>query len=218
MAYPNKMVIVSYEKPDFTSKAAQYTVLVNPEKYSQSFSIDYDTSGAPGSMNTAMKFTKMPPSELKFELLFDATGVIDGSPTDLAAEIATFRSVVYDYDGEIHEPRYLKLYWGKMSFGARLTSMTFNYTLFAPNGAPLRAKADVSFKNYEDPASIKKKEDKKSPDLTRRIVVKAGDTLPLISYKLYGDTSHYIGLAEVNRLVDFRNLRTGQTLIAPPLE
>jgi LysM repeat protein len=218
MAYPTKMVIVSYEKPDFTSKVSQYTVLVNPEKYTQSFKIVYDTNGAPGSMNTPLKFTKMPPAELKFELLFDATGTIDGSPKDLAKEIATFQDVVYNYDGGIHEPRYLKLYWGKMSFGARLTSMTFNYTLFAPNGAPLRAKADVAFQNYEDPATIKKKEDKRSPDLTHKLVVKAGDTLPLLSFKVYGDTCHTIDLARVNKLVDFRHLRPGQALVFPPLD
>lgn len=218
MGNPTKMVIVSYEKSDFTSKVAQYTVLVNPEKYSQSYKITYDTNGAPGSMNTAMKFTKMPPSELKFELLFDATGAIDGSPTDLAAEIATFQSVVYDYDGAIHEPRYLKLYWGKMSFGARLTSLSFNYTLFAPSGAPLRAKADVTFQNYVDATTIKKQEDNRSPDLTHKLVTKAGDTLPLLSFKVYGDTCHYIDVARINKLVDFRHLRTGQTLIFPPLE
>lgn len=218
MANPTKMVIVSYAKPDFTSKAGQYTVQVNPEKYTQTYQIVYDTTAAQGSMNTALKFSRMPPAELKFELLFDATGAIDGSPADLASSISSFQDVVYNYDGSIHEPRYLKLYWGKMSFGARLTSMTFNYTLFAPNGAPLRARADVSFSNYQNPRAIKQAEDDQSPDITHRVTTKAGDTLPLLSYQIYGDTRYYIKLAEVNRLVDFRNLAAGQTLTFPPLE
>lgn len=218
MPNPAKMVIVSYTKPDFTAKAGQYTVQVNPEKYSQTYQIVYDTTAAQGSMNTALKFSRMPPAELKFELLFDATGAIDGSPTDLAAAITSFQQVVYNYDGSIHEPRYLKLYWGKMSFGARLTSMTFNYTLFAPNGAPLRARADVAFSNYENPQAIRKAEDNKSPDITHRITTTAGDSLPLLSYRVYGDTRYYIKLAEVNNLVDFRHLPTGLTLTFPPLD
>lgn len=218
MAVPTKMVIVSYTKSDFTGKAGQYTVLVNPEKYSQTLSVTYDEQGAPGSKNTALKFSKMPPAELKFELLFDATGAIDGSPTDLATEITNFQTVVYDYDGTVHEPRYLMLYWGKMKFGARLTALSYNYTLFAPNGAPLRAKADVTFKNYENPATIVKEEDRESPDITHRVVVNAGDSLPLLCYQIYGDTQYYIDVARANRLVDVRHLQVGQTLSFPPLD
>jgi nucleoid-associated protein YgaU len=218
MAVPTKMVIVSYTKSDFTGKAGQYTVLVNPEKYTQSLDVTYDEDGAPGSKNTALKFSKMPPAELKFELIFDATGTIDGSPTDLATEIAAFQKVVYDYDGTMHEPRYLMLYWGKMKFGARLTSLSYNYTLFASNGAPLRAKADVSFKNYENPATIVKEEDQQSPDITHRVVVNAGDSLPLLCYQIYGDTKYYIDVARVNGLIDFRHLRTGAMLTFPPLD
>lgn len=217
MAFPTKMVIVSYTKPDFTGKAGQYTVLVNPEKYSQTLDVTYESTGAPGSKNSTLKFSKMPPAELKFELLFDATGAIENSPTDLATEIATFQKVVYDYDGTIHEPRYLMLYWGKMKFGARLTSLNYSYTLFAPNGAPLRAKADVSFKNYENPSTIVKEEDKQSPDITHHVVVTAGDTLPGLCYRVYNDTRFYLDVARHNRLVDFRRLRAGQLLTFPPL-
>jgi nucleoid-associated protein YgaU len=218
MAFPTKMVIVSYTNSDFTGNAGQYTVLVNPEKYSQTLQVTYDSNGAPGSKKTALKFTNMPPAELKFELVFDATGAIDGSPTDLAAEIMNFQKVVYEYDGTIHEPRYLMLYWGKMKFGARLTSLAYNYTLFASNGAPLRAKVDVGFKNYENPATIVKEEDMQSPDITHRVVITAGDSLPLLCYQIYGDTKYYIDVARANRLVDFRRLRTGQTLTFPPLD
>jgi phage tail protein X len=218
MANPTKMVIVSYTKPDFTSKAGQFTVQVNPEKYTQTYQIVYDSTAAQGSMNTSLKFSRMPPAELKFELLFDATGAIDGSPDDLAASISEFQDVVYNYDGSIHEPRYLKLYWGKMSFGARLTSMTFSYTLFAPSGAPLRARADVSFSNYESPLAIKQGEDNRSPDITHRVTTVAGDTLPLLAHRIYGDTRFYIKVAEANGLVDFRNLPSGTTLAFPPLD
>jgi nucleoid-associated protein YgaU len=211
------MVIVSYTKSDFTAKAGQYTVQVNPEKYTQTYKIVYDTTAAQGSMNTAMKFKAMPPTELKFELLFDATGAIDNSPTDLAAAISSFQQVVYNYDGSIHEPRYLKLYWGKLSFGARLTSLTLNYTLFAPSGAPLRARADVSFSCFQDPSTIKKIEDNQSPDITHKVVTRAGDTLPVLSYKVYGDTRYYVQLAHVNRLVDYRRIPAGTTLMFPPL-
>ena len=144
-----KMVIVSYKNPDFTSETAKYVVRVNPEKYSQNFQIRYDSEGPPGSMNSTLKYERSIPAEMRFELLFDVTGAIMGSATDLAVEIEAFKKVVYDYEGMIHSPQYLRIYWGKMSFGARLSSLSITYTLFRANGEPLRARADAAFTNYE---------------------------------------------------------------------
>jgi hypothetical protein len=215
---PSKMVIVAYEKSDFTGKVGQYSAQVNPEKYSQSFSISYDKQGAPGSMNTALKFSRMPPAELKFELLFDATGVLDGSPKELTAAIADFQKIVYSYDGSIHEPRYLQITWGTLSFGARLTALSLSYTLFSPEGKPLRARADVTFANYESTAAIKKKEDRQSPDITHLVTVGADDRLPLLSDSVYRDTSWYFDLARHNNLVGFRRLQPGRVLRFPRLQ
>lgn len=218
MAYPTKMIIASFADADFHDKKAQYEVRVNPEKYSQSFEIVYDKSPAIGSMNTALKFKAMPPANLKFELLFDATGAIEDSATDLAAEIKKFQNVVYNYDGGIHEPRYLMLFWGKLAFGARLTSLALNYTMFGADGAPLRARADVSFSCYQSPATIKKAENKQSPDITHRVITRAGDTLPVLTYRIYGDVRYYIQVAQFNQLVEFRDIPSGTELLFPPID
>ena len=217
MPGPAKMLIVAYEKPDFTVKVGQFYVQVNPEKYSQSFSIIYDKEGSPGSMNTALKFSRMPPAELKFELIFDATGVIDTTTTDLTATLQEFQKIVYSYDGSIHQPRYLWISWGTLAFGARLTSLSLNYTLFSPEGHPLRARADVQFANYENPAAISKKEDRRSPDVTHLVTVGAEDRLPMLSNKVYGDVRWYFNVARHNRLVSFRRLAPGRELTFPRL-
>lgn len=218
MPNPAKMFIVGYEKSDYTGKVGQYTVQVNPEKYTQSFQIQYDRQGAAGSMNTPLKFNRMPPAEMKFELLFDATGALDGSPDDLAGTISDFMDIVYRYDGSIHEPRYLQVTWGKLTFGARLTSLSLNYTLFSPDGAPLRARADVTFMRYENAATISREEDRQSPDITHLVTVGANDRLPLLSYDIYRDTAWYYDLARRNDLIGFRRLRPGRTLTFPPLQ
>jgi len=212
------MVVVSYSDAEFRSQVARYEVRVNPEKYSQTFKIAYDSVPAIGSMNTALKFKAMPPIEMKFELLFDSTGVIEDSADSLADEIKQFQDVVYNYDGGIHQPRYLMLFWGKLGFGARLTSMSLNYTLFAPDGSPLRARADVSFSCYQSPATIKKLENKQSPDITHRVVTRAGDTLPALTHRIYGSVQYYTQVARFNRLVDFRHIPSGTTLLFPPID
>lgn len=217
MADPTKMTIKSFSKPDFSGQVGSYTVRVNPESYTQTYSIQYNEDGAVGGANIPLKFDHMPPATISFELWFDATGAIPNSATDLASEITSFQQVVYNYQGGIHEPYYLKVFWGKMSFGARLTSLTVKYTLFKPNGAPLRASADVTFANYIDAKTLAKTEDRESADITHVRVVKAGDTLPLLCDTIYGNSAYYPQVAKANGLTRFRVLRTGTRLVFPPL-
>jgi len=46
----------------------------------------------------------------------------------------------------------------------------------------------------------------------------AGDRLDLIAWEEYGDCSKWRLIAKANELVDPLHLRSGQTLIVPPLE
>jgi nucleoid-associated protein YgaU len=215
---PTKLLIVAYSDPQFKQETDSYAVQINPEKYSQTFKIEYDTQAASGAANTPAKFARIPPTEMKFELIFDTTGVVDSKTTDLAKEIDKFKTVVYRYDGEIHEPRYLGLFWGKLRFGARLTSLTFTYTLFAPTGEALRAKADTTFMGYEDAVTASRRADQQSPDITHQVVTQAGDNLPALTQRIYGDTRYVREVARHNRLVNFRHLPSGLTLTFPPLD
>jgi nucleoid-associated protein YgaU len=160
----------------------------------------------------------MPPQRLKFELLFDATGALPDSPADLAAEIDTFLSVVYDFDGETHQPHFLQIYWGKLSFKARLTDLSLSYSLFSPEGQPLRARADVGFLQFIDSETLQREEAKSSPDMTHVVTVSNGDTLPLLCQRIYRDASYYPQVARANGLTHFRRLQPGTQLVFPPLK
>ena len=48
--------------------------------------------------------------------------------------------------------------------------------------------------------------------------VKKGDTLPLMCFKIYGDSKYYVQVAAVNRLSDFRNLQVGNEIFFPPFD
>jgi len=216
MTGPTRMVIKSYRDEQMESLLGTYTVRVNPEKYSQSFRVQYDQRAAAGASNATLRFSQMPPQTIAFELLFDATGVIPGSATDLAAELKSFLAVVYDYDGDIHEPRYLRVFWGKLDFTCRLTNMELQYTLFNPAGAPLRARASVTFTNFVDPKTIAEKADQRSADLTHARTVRAGETLRSIARDVYGRAELYVQLARANRLPSTRRLRPGMTILCPP--
>ncbi len=47
--------------------------------------------------------------------------------------------------------------------------------------------------------------------------MRGGDKLPLMCFAVYGDARHYLDVARVNGLADFRALVPGQQLLFPPL-
>ncbi len=214
-----KMKITAYEKPNYTGQYGQpYSVHLNPEDYSMDYTIDFNRDTGIGSAGTSASFSKVSPEKVSFKFIFDATGVIPGASTDLMGELKKFKDLVYDYNGNIHSPNYLKLSWGAFLFKGRLTNLSIKYVLFKPDGTPIRAEVDTTFEEFADPATTAKEAGKSSPDLTHVRTVRAGDTLPLMCYQIYGDSAYYMEVAESNNLADFRNLKPGDQVYFPPLK
>ncbi|MEM7367443.1 MAG: hypothetical protein AAF587_02510 [Bacteroidota bacterium] len=213
-----KLSIIPYSDPGFSSTAGSpYNVMINPSKISQEYKVAYSKQEALGANGVPPKFSSISPETVKLEIMLDATGVIDKSRRDLAKELSNLKKAVYTYQGDIHSPYFVKLSWGNWLFKGRLESMNVEYTLFAPNANPLRAKVSLAFIQYIDSATLFKAADNQSPDLTHMEVVRVGDTLPQMSYRIYGDSQYYLQVARLNNLVNVRDLRPGSKLIFPPL-
>lgn len=212
-----KMKIVAYSDPDYTDKVGEYDVLVNPENYKvkneQQYSTTESTIGA--SAQTA-KYKGSGSGIFELNLFFDGTGVITKDKVD--DQIKEVKDLIYQYNGNIHEPNYLRVYWGTQSlFQGRLRSWNVNYTMLDMDGSPLRADAVATLISS---VSAKKKaleEKKNSSDLTHVRTVLDGDNLPLMCYRIYGDSSYYIKVAKHNNLTNFRSLKPGQIISFPPV-
>jgi len=125
---------------------------------------------------------------------------------------------VYDYDGKIHRPNYVIVQWGSdLIFKSVLKSFNTTYTLFRPDGSPLRAKVALSFGEYVSPKKKSKEEKKESPDVTHLVEVVEGESLPQLSYKVWNSPFYYVQVAQYNGLNKFRNLKGGQQLLFPPI-
>jgi hypothetical protein len=195
--------------------------LINPESYTLEYKLKFSEGGqGQGTSGKQLKYEYTAPEEITFEFLFDNTGIIDGKPRDsIADDIKKFKQVLLEYKGDAHEPRHFKLVWGKNSiFKGRVTEVALTYKLFKPDGTPLRAVAKVKFKSSIEEQKRAAKENKQSPDLTHVRQVKAGDTLPLLCQRIYGDPRYYLHVAAINGLGNFRALTPGIELIFPPLE
>ncbi len=196
---------------------------INPASYTYKKTIRYTDRQAQGSPGLSSEFNRVGKQEISMELVFDATGVIpppagqSTSANGVADAIAKFTALVASVNGTIHSPNYLVLGWAQLQFGCVLTSLSISYTLFMPDGTPLRAKAAVTFQSFASETELEQDANETSPDLTHLVTVTAGDTLPLLCHKIYGDSGYYLWIADQNKLTGFRNLPPGTQLVFPPL-
>jgi Contractile injection system tube protein len=203
-------------------------VMFNPESFSMKHVNDYGKLQALDTTGASARYWSSRPDGLALDLIFDGTGVgvygasATGGPAtpSVREQVDNFLKLCFDMDGDLHQPKFLKIQWGQgelKEFDCRLESVDITYTSFDRGGSPLRAKLATKFIEDLDPSKRIRLENKKSPDMSRSRVVKAGDTLPLLCKKLYGDPGLYLFVARANALDDFRNLKPGQTLLFPPL-
>jgi hypothetical protein len=205
-----------------------FKVMFNPASFSMKHENVLQKKQGVNTSGASMRYAYSRSEELALDLVFDGTGVSDFGVTTLigkgtksvSAQIDEFLTLCFHMDGKIHEPKFLKIEWGDgvlKAFDCRLKSVGIKYTLFDRSGAPLRADLDTVFVEDTEPKKRLRQEGKGSPDVPHTRVVKSGDTLPLLSKEVYGDSSYYLRVAQANNLDDFRNLQPGQEIFFPPL-
>jgi hypothetical protein len=217
-----KMSIVAYSDNTFNSEVGTYDVLINPETYSHAFSIQYNDATGQGKNGAFSQFRRMGEETVSFKVTFDGTGVVPGSPapggsSSVKQQIDDFRNLIFKYNGKLHRPNFVKLKWGTLLFRCQLKTLGLKYTFFTPDGAPVRAEADVLFAGYTSAEELAKEANDNSPDMSHLVTVKAGDTLPLLCYRIYGTSVPYAQIARVNRLAGFRRIEPGTQLLFPPI-
>ena len=218
--HAKKLTVYAYEDKRLEQKTAEFVLPINPEQYAQTFKIEYDVQPSQGAQGVEGRFKSSAPEQLQLDFVFDGTNAVYGyaqAGQTVPQQIEAFRDVVYDLQGEIHQPRYLKLVWKDFTFDCVLTELKVTFTLFDPEGMPLRAKLSCTFLNYKETERRVREEGKSSPDLTHRRLVKEGDNLPLLTHQIYGVPDYYLEVALENDLTNFRSLRTETTLVFPPL-
>ena len=196
-------------------------VLINPDSFTEALKIKYaDKDQGQGTSGKQLKYEATEPADFSLEFLFDSTGIIDEKPREnIADDIMSFKQLLTAYNGENHEPPHLKLAWGTaFLFKCRITDLSINYKLFSADGQPLRAVAKAAFKGSIEEKKRAAAEDNKSPDLTHLRIVKAGDTLPLLCFDIYGEAGRYLQVAESNGLSNFRKLKPGMEIFFPPIK
>ena len=231
-----KLIIISFRDKNFTDevKESRFTAPINPESFTKNFKVERDARAAHGSAGRDPKFTSTGPQELKLDFILDGTGTMEGyvevenkkmdkdskAPyLSVHEQLDAFLKCVYDYDGDIHSPRYLIVFWGsEIKFPCVLTNLDVNHTLFDPNGYPIRVRLSASFLGYITPQSQAALKRINSPDLTHVRQVKLGDRLDLMTYKIYNDSRYVLQVAAANKLSTIRRITPGKDIYFPPFD
>jgi hypothetical protein len=201
--------------------SAVFKAMLNPSDFSHGHAITYNTRKTLGQVGSDPRFAAVEPDRVAFTLVLDGTGAVPKTPGEQRMEVEdqvkTLNGVVYKYVGSKHEPGHVRVLWGTLILYGRLSWMNISYTLFKPNGDPLRAKVSLNFTGFMSNKEAEAAAGRSSPDLSHVVEVRDGDTLPLLCNRIYGDPAYYAEVARFNGLREFRRLKPGSQLRFPPL-
>jgi hypothetical protein len=209
----------------------------NPTEYTLNKGAQLAEIAIPGLDSPILQFVRGHTETLSLDLFFDTTeaGMDDG-----AVSVTTVTDLFYQLikiNGLTHAPPILFFSWGMQFPGQRpyasmglgtgsqqrhgfkcvVESVRQRYTLFSPQGMPLRATLTISLKEYKTLSEQIAEINAQSANHTNSHVVQTGETLAQISAAVYNDPTQWRAIADQNNLLDPMVLQPGQILDIPPL-
>jgi len=193
-------------------------VLFNPQQYSIDKSNQFANMPIPGRQSPIIQFVRGESETLSLELFFDTyTYHSRQDVRDYTHKIKNLLNIV----GNIHAPPVCSFVWGKADkdkpyFTGIIEKATTTYTMFIADGTPVRAKMNLTLRQFQAPENNEVK--LSSPDKTKRMTITSGDSLWMIAAKEYGDPAKWRILADVNGIDNPLVLEPGTEIIVPKLE
>ncbi len=211
-------------KPDGTD-GESIEVQFNPTEYTLNKANQIAEVTIPGLDSPLLQFVRGQAETLTMDLFFDSTD--EGMGED-ATSVTRRTDKFYDLIkivSETHAPPILRFSWPdiwfpgpqRISFKCIVESVRQRYTLFSPQGVPLRATLTVALKEYKTLLEQLQELNLLSGDHTKAHVVQQGETLSRIAWQTYGDPEQWRRIADFNTLDDPTALQPGMILQIPPL-
>ncbi len=157
--------------------------------------------------------------KLTFQAFFDTyergVNVVKEYLTPLE-KLATVDSETEGADNTSRPP-YVMFAWGRVRFfKGIIESLSIKYTMFLPDGTPVRATADLTIVEVPDDAGSQNPTSAGATGLRSHTVL-PGETLDLIAFRELGSARQWQHIAETNGIDDPWLLVAGSRLvIAPP--
>ncbi len=191
-------------------------VLFNPSQYSIVKANQFASLPVPGKESPLIQFIRGEAETLTLELFFDTFTYFKGKDVrDFTNRMKSLQKI----DDETHAPPICSFIWGKAGkdkpfFTGVVENLTATYTMFLYDGTPVRAKLNLSIKQYP---SNEKPGGSLLNDIKNKLVFE-GESLWMIAAIELGDAGKWKLLADVNNISDPLELEVGLNLVVPKVD
>jgi Contractile injection system tube protein/LysM domain len=203
--------------------------LFNPKELSVEKSNQFGEVNIPGLSSPIFQFVRGNARSVTLDLFFDTyekgedvrsyTDKITGwDAGSMFSKLQGEAKGLMDIDSELHAPPVCIFVWGAFIFQCIIDRVSKRFTMFLPEGIPVRATLNVTLKEYREVEVQVKEVELRSSDLTKRWIVTQGDSLWSIAAKEYGDPNDWRRIADANGIDNPRILVPGQDLFVPVKE
>lgn len=206
-----------------TTQEPPVRVLFNPEEYTVRSDNNFAQIAVPGLRAPLLQFVHGNARTLELELLLDTLEAHTEGGRRLNQAGADVRPLVksitrlLDIEPSTHAPPLLRFVWASFSFTCVLSRATQKFIMFRADGAPVRAKLQVSFTEFTN-AEVEGKEIKReTADYTKIHTLAAGETLDGLAFRLFGSPALWRLIAVANGIENPRALEPGRRLLIPRL-
>lgn len=206
-----------------TVTGGRIPVQFNPEEYTLSRDVNYAQAAIPGLSAPLLQFVSGNMQTLEMELFLDTyeehkagSRVVNAARSDVRVLVRQVTDLM-SIEPTTHAPPVLLFTWGSLAFTCVLARATQRYTMFLPDGTPVRARLNVTLNEFRNIDLEAKEVKRETSDYTKRHVVSEGETLSAIAGKEYGQAGLWRVIAIANRLQHARRLEPGSKLLLPKL-
>jgi hypothetical protein len=217
-----------------TPRVAEHIPLqFNPTELSFSKGVQIAEIPIPGLDSPLLQFVRGQNETLSLDLFFDSTESGMGVG---AKSVTAYTDKIYQLvkiEPESHAPPICEFIWNnsfpgcdlsdplahqkRTSFTCVVESVRHKYTLFSPEGVPLRATISATLREYKTLDDQLAKLNLQSPDRTQVYVLQSGETLSTLAGRHYNRPVEWRLIADANQIEDPRRLIPGTFLTLPPM-
>ncbi|MDD5320328.1 MAG: LysM peptidoglycan-binding domain-containing protein [Methylococcales bacterium] len=211
-----------------------FEVQFNPTEFSLDKGVQIAEIAIPGLDSPLLQFVRGQNEKMTVDLFFDTTesGMGPG-----ATSVTTLTDRVYELvkiEPARHAPPICSFLWNskfpgadlspqagnqrRMEFQCVVESIKQKFTLFSPEGVPLRATLSLTLREYKTLDEQLRQLNLSSPDRSHSHVMQQGETISALAGRYYRKPEEWRPIAEANNIEDPRRLTSGTFLIIPPID
>jgi hypothetical protein len=215
---------VSLTKAELRTETKQVIkCLFNPAEVTVAKSNSWQAGEAKGTNAPKLRFQGGQSATLTVTLMLDTTdtGTDVTEHTNKLLDLMKVDKALPGADAKRNSarPPWVEFHWGTLhSFKAVVERLTLRFTYFSSGGMPLRAKADLGLKQWDDEETRPLQNPTSHASSLHSVhTVMTGETLDRIAARYYRDATRWRLIADANGIVDPLDLPVGRPITIPEL-